>query len=124
MYLCHWSSLQRKESAMWVSPKAQVCFSYCLEEMDCLCAFHGCWRSRANSCSLPTKSVGVLETAEPLCCHCVCVTEGTAMSVSVFSNGLLLFCSLVSYNAHIGGLNPREWRGSYLVVRWNAVLQN
>lgn len=51
------------------------CFSYCLEEMDCLCAFHGCWRSRANSCSLPTKSVGVLETAEPLCCHCVCVCD-------------------------------------------------
>lgn len=85
------------------------CFSHCLEEMDCLCAFHGCWRSRANCCSpLPSKSVGVLETAEPLCCHCVCVTEGTAVSVS--SNGLLLFlfCSLVSYNAYIGGLNPES----------------
>lgn len=45
MYLCHWSSSQRKESAMWVSPKAQgfllfiqpgrdglfVCFSWLLK---------------------------------------------------------------------------------------------
>lgn len=127
MYLCHWSSSQRKESAMWVSPKAQVFLLFMLPgEMDCLCAFHGCWRSRANSCShLSMKSVGVLGTAEPLCCHCVCVTEGTAVSTSVFLSGLLLFWNLVSYNAQCtGGLNPRGWRGGYLVKAWNAMPQN
>lgn len=66
---------------------------------------------------VPPWRQAVLETAEPLCCHCVCVTEGTVVT-GVFSLlGFLFSWNLVSYNVHIrGSLTPRGWRGSYLVA--------
>lgn len=127
MYLCHWSSSQRKESAMWVSPKAQgfllfiqpgrdglfVCFSWLLK-IQGLFLF-----------SSPHEVSGSVRNSRTIVLPlCVCVTEGTAVSTSVFSSGLLLFWNLVSYNAHTGGLNPRGWRGGYLVMAWNAMPQN